>query len=135
MAPRSTPARRKARASEPLPPRRISLGEHTFRCYDQPRGKQTVVVMDEQIVQLSTTTYQLFTALLERATHPVPDGILPIDEMLRVALLGEEDDPYARRALRKRLHMLRTKIEAFGLELSCVQERHAAVGYLLRFAA
>ncbi len=90
--------------------------------------------MEDRIVHLSAATYALFVALLDRAAQPTPEAIVPIDEMLAVALLGE-DDAWARRALRKRLYMLRTKIEAFGLEVACVQERHAAIGYVLRLAS
>ncbi|HEX9412021.1 MAG TPA: helix-turn-helix domain-containing protein [Ktedonobacterales bacterium] len=134
MAPRTTPARRRARASELGSPRRLTFGGHTFQCYDQRYDKYSLVVMDDRIVHLSAATYALFVALLERAAQPAPDAIVAIDEMLAAALLGQ-DDAWARRALRKRLYMLRTKIEAFGLEVACVQERHAAVGYVLRLAS
>jgi hypothetical protein len=110
------------------------LGAHTVQCHDQPYDKYSLVVMDDRIVHLSASTYALFVALLERATRPTPDAIVPVEEMLTAAMLGQ-DDAWARRALRKRLYMLRAKIEAFGMDVACVQERHAAVGYVLRLAS
>lgn len=129
MAVRKSPTRRRAR--ELGSPRRITFGGHTFQCYDQRYDKYSLVVMDDRIVHLSAATYALFAALLERAAQSAADAIVPIQDMLAVAMLGQ-DDAWARRALRKRLYMLRTKIEAFGLDVACVQERHAAVGYVLR---
>ena len=134
MAARHTSTRRPARASDLGAPRRLTLGGHTFQCYDQQDDRYSLVVMEDRIVHLSAATYALFVALLERAAQPVPDAILPIEEMLGAAMLGP-DDAWARRALRKRLYLLRAKIEAFGLEVACVQERHAAVGYVLRLAS
>jgi hypothetical protein len=110
------------------------VGGHTVQCHDQPYDKYSLVVMDDRIVHLSASTYALFVSLLERAAQPIPSAIVPVDEMLAAAMLGQ-DDAWARRALRKRLYMLRAKIEAFGMDVACVQAGHAAVGYMLRLAA
>lgn len=131
MTARKTPHRRRTQVIEHAAPRRLTLNGHTFQCYDQQHGRYSLVVMEERIIYLSASTYHLFIALLERAAQPSPDAIVPMEKMLRVAMLGE-DDAWARRALRKRLYVLRSKITAFGLEVSCVQEQHAAVGYMLR---
>lgn len=133
MAPRRTATQRRTRITDPAIARRITFGGRTFACYDQQQGRQALVVMEERIIQLSATTYALFVTLLERAAQPTPDAIVAIQEMLAIAMLGD-DIGSARQALRKRLYLLRTKIEAFGLEVACVQERHAAVGYVLRLA-
>ena len=132
MAARRTTPRR--RAGDLRPPRRFTVGGHTIQCHDQPDDKYSLIVVDDRIVHLSATTYALFVALLERAAQPAPDAIVSVQELLAAAMLGQ-DDAWARRALRKRLYMLRTKIEAFGMDVACVQERHAAVGYVLRLAA
>ncbi len=131
MEAHGTSAPRQAHASDSTTPRRITLGGHLFLCYDQRFDKYSVMVIDGHLLHLSTTTYRIFLALLERAVHPEPDAILPLDELLTVARLGP-DEAAERRALRKRLYLLRSKIEAHGLDIACVQERHAAVGYVLR---
>lgn len=133
MTARRKTTRKRTRITEPAIARRITFGGRTFACYDQQQDQRPMVVMEERIIQLTVTTYALFVTLLERAAQPSTDAIVAVTELLAIALLGD-DAGTARPALRKRLYALRTKIEAFGLEVACVQERHAAVGYVLRLA-
>ena len=133
MATRRTGTQRNRHGIAAATARRITFGGHAFACYDQQPGQRAMVVMEERIIQLSATTYALFVALLERAAQPNPDGIVSIHDLLVIAMLGKNEAP-ERQALRKRLYQLRTKLDAFGLEIACVQERHAAVGYVLRVA-